>query len=212
MIFFSALQKLAIAIGLSISPKCERPDNSFEKGCWWEDGDGGGKVARGRWKFWSSPQLLTCCHPSQLLAAIQWSFLWSCHCPTFWLCAISKWLSFWAPDQCQASIVLVSCCPSFWFRALWPVSAVSQKWLESLVESMPIFDQVSRLQREKLLGSCCPAFVFEQSMHHTLLVAIPTTTKSGYIADMIFDKQLKRLAAKQVKHSTHATRRWRQYL
>ena len=48
MIFFSALQKLAIAIGLSISPKCERPDNSFEKGCWWEDGDGGGKVARGR--------------------------------------------------------------------------------------------------------------------------------------------------------------------
>ena len=25
-----------------------RPDNSFEKGCWWEDGDGGGKVARGR--------------------------------------------------------------------------------------------------------------------------------------------------------------------
>ena len=38
-------------------------------GCWWKDGDGGGKVARGRWNFWSSPQLLTCCHPSQLLAA-----------------------------------------------------------------------------------------------------------------------------------------------
>ena len=177
---------------------------------WWKSGARPLKVL----ELSAVAQLL----PSISVACCQWSFLWSCHCPTFWLCAISKWLSFWAPDQSErpsylwVAAHLSDFVPCWLAVALWPVSAVSQKWLESLVESMPIFDQVSRLQREKLLGSCCPAFVFEQSMHHTLLVAIPTTTKSGYIADMIFDKQLKRLAAKQVKHSTHATRRWRQYL
>ena len=153
---------------------------------------------------------VACCHPVIFLLILSLpNLLTLCHLQ------VTILLGTW---PVRASIVLVSCCPSFWFGALLvgccPVTSqwVSQKWLESLVESMPIFDQVSRLQREKLLGSCCPAFVFEQSRHHTLLVAIPTTTKSGYIADMIFDKQLKRLAAKQVKHSTHATRRWRQYL